>query len=80
MCAIQDECQTRFFAVEPSERSQFAQDLLLHLQKLYNDGHLTAHFLRLAFGELGKSVEMDTGFRGLVEEAAMCLTAREPMQ
>jgi hypothetical protein len=76
VCAIQDECKVRFFEGEQTEDTQFARDLLLHLQNLHENGHLTADFLRLAFRALGKSVALDSGFRQLVDEAATCLAER----
>lgn len=76
-CAIHDACKARFFAGEATHETQFARDLLEHLDLLHTEGRLTATFLELAFDRLGQTTALDTHLMDLVDKAVACLAASE---
>ncbi len=77
-CAIQAECETRFFGGDgATDETQLARDLLRHVNLLYREGRLTADFLRIAFDALAKSTRVDAQLLAAMDGAVACVAARE---
>lgn len=80
MCLSVEEWRSRFPRCDESENRQFAHELVLHLTRLHEAGTLTADFLQVAFGALGKAVELDGLFREKVIDAMKCLETHDVQQ
>lgn len=78
-CVIHEECETRFFSGAVSEETQFARDLLMHVNALYREGRLTAQFLRIAFDAIAKSTPVDARLLSAMEGAVACVAAWEQL-
>ena len=76
-CAIHAACEARFFSDNNAQDTQFARDLLTHLDRLHQDGRLTAQFLRIAFDALARSTPVDTQLQAAMDGALACVAARE---
>jgi hypothetical protein len=76
-CAIHEECTTRFFSGEASSETEFARDLLRHVDALYKERRLTSQFLRIAFDALAKSTAVDARLMAAMDGAVACVAAWE---
>lgn len=76
VCFSVQAWRSRFPIGEGLAHQQFAHDLVWHITLLHEAGRLTADFLQLAVGSLGKSLELDAEFRAMVVDALKCLEAR----